>query len=65
MTKEFINNMWVCVKESGEKGKFRREKDADLFLEGEVKKETPIIVEDDDQPVEELDADRTISVRFP
>ena len=49
MTKEFINNMWVCVKEDGEKGKFRHEKDADLFLKTE---EEENLYEDDGQPDE-------------
>ena len=46
MTKEFINDMWVCVKEDGEKGKFRREEDADLFL-GATKSRVEEILEDD------------------
>jgi hypothetical protein len=49
MTKEFINNMWVCVKEDGEKGKFRREEDADLFLKTEEEED---LYEDDGQPDE-------------
>ncbi len=46
MKKELIDNIWVCIKDSGEKGKFRREEDADLFLG--VEKAT-IIFEDDDE----------------
>jgi len=41
--------MWVCVKEDGEKGKFRREEDADLFLKTEEEED---LYEDDGQPDE-------------